>query len=630
MSALCTLMILFLAVVHTLYMVQTEDNTLHFLRNGRRTSIPLASLVKRPLGIMDEERHSGCEELVKRHDEIVDGVRITTDGNVVVKGLSFPIDSITDRPLIYFNTVFKAERRYHTSRLYDVVVFVATLRVTVIDLETMYTRNLIYPYVYHPFESRKELPISDYYFRDGEDLHSFDTKILCVYESEEYQGNLYMSKIYSNDEVLVYRHPRRVKERRWLSTLLVSVLAASVLGLSFHLVRKNSIMPTVSRKVWETKGYEVYEGVFRREPVLVKMYRRRDTRGPTEVRLLRELSHPNISRLIFEEVTFFKHVLIFEHSERFFSNDRKQLKQIVDAIVFLHSKGIHHGGLCPDSIRVRGHSVFVSNFEDTEGDCNRDIGVLGWRSMDIIRHNLVGLSLDREMFRKSDVFSLGLLLHYYLTGHHPFEVPGDCTGHIQDEDTGSHDLPGGREINLKEAEANVVISKYTIRVTDPIEHDIIHRSIGTRYFERPEAEELASHPFFWSDRKIFNFIANLSDIVERTPGVGRTLENNRHRIFEEPWNTHLDQVVKQDLLTFRLYNFNRVRDLLRVIRNKGRHYNELPDSVKSFYNGYVSGFTQYWLKKFPSLLLVCYQCGKRFSREELLQDFYPRIPCHTP
>ena len=88
----------------------------------------------------------------------------------------------------------------------------------------------------------------------------------------------------------------------------------------------------------------------------------------------------------------------------------------------------------------------------------------------------------------SDIFSLGLFLHYYVKGYHPFEN----------------------------------ISKD----------------------ERPEIKGVSCHPFLWSNEKFFNFLANLSDIIEKNPKMAKDIERNKTRIFISLWNTLLDPIIQ--------------------------------------------------------------------------------------
>jgi len=59
-------------------------------------------------------------------------------------------------------------------------------------------------------------------------------------------------------------------------------------------------------------------------------------------------------------------------------------------------------------------------------------------------------------------------------------------------------------------------------------------------------------------------------------------------------------------LSRRTYDPSSVRDILRMIRNKHHHYDELPSSLKSRIGSSTDGLSRYITKQFPRLLMHCY------------------------
>ena len=57
---------------------------------------------------------------------------------------------------------------------------------------------------------------------------------------------------------------------------------------------------------------------------------------------------------------------------------------------------------------------------------------------------------------------------------------------------------------------------------------------------------------------------------------------------------------------YRKYNHTSVKDLLRVIRNKLHHYNDMPESLKNIIGTIPDGYYSYFDKNFPSLFITLF------------------------
>ncbi|KAJ2857059.1 bifunctional endoribonuclease/protein kinase ire1 [Coemansia erecta] len=72
------------------------------------------------------------------------------------------------------------------------------------------------------------------------------------------------------------------------------------------------------------------------------------------------------------------------------------------------------------------------------------------------------------------------------------------------------------------------------------------------------------------------------------------------------WDRRLDQHLRRDLGKFRKYDGTRLRDLLRVIRNKKNHYQDMPAPLREALGDIPEGYLHYFESRFPYLLLHCY------------------------
>lgn len=96
---------------------------------------------------------------------------------------------------------------------------------------------------------------------------------------------------------------------------------------------------------------------------------------------------------------------------------------------------------------------------------------------------------------------------------------------------------------------------------------------------RPTAAVALVHPFFWSPEKRMTFFCDMSDkaqwcmVYHPTSTLPFELNNKDSLIFGRSWRSCLDPVLKTDLLNV-YYNYSRVTDLLRMLRNKWVHRSE--------------------------------------------------------
>ncbi|KAJ1942963.1 bifunctional endoribonuclease/protein kinase ire1, partial [Linderina pennispora] len=72
------------------------------------------------------------------------------------------------------------------------------------------------------------------------------------------------------------------------------------------------------------------------------------------------------------------------------------------------------------------------------------------------------------------------------------------------------------------------------------------------------------------------------------------------------WDRRLDTHLRRDLGKFRKYDATRLRDLLRIIRNKKNHYQDMPEPLRLALGDIPDGYLAYFESRFPYLLLHCY------------------------
>lgn len=427
-------------------------------------------------------------------------------------------------------------------------------------------------------------------------------------------------------------------------------------------------------------GTMVYQGKFHGRDVAVKrMLREFYDIASHEVNLLQESDdHPNVIRYYDkeEDSQFFYIALelcpaslqdVIERPDGFPllvtpSLDKPEiLKQITHGIQYLHSLKIVHRDVKPQNILVSAPKVnpanptvqqqprlLISDFglcKKLEADQNsfrattaHAAGTSGWRAPELLVDDdpmlkptvsaqatdnseplVVDSQTKRSATRAIDIFSLGCIFYYCLTGgSHPFDKDGKFM-----------------------REANIVKGYYDISALDCLgdyqweAKDLVSSMLSHNPKERPDAATILTHPFFWPPEKRLDFLCQVSDgfehekftiqdasgeyNVDDSPSLAylesyaeEIIPPHAHHDFLKilPWDFR-DTLGKQ-----RKYKGGSVLDLLRALRNKKNHFEDIPPSVKEKCGPLPEGYLSFWSRRFPSLLLSCWGCVAELGWDE--------------
>ncbi|ORY75948.1 hypothetical protein BCR35DRAFT_305999 [Leucosporidium creatinivorum] len=339
-------------------------------------------------------------------------------------------------------------------------------------------------------------------------------------------------------------------------------------------------------------------------------------------------------------------------------DSKRALKQIASGIRHLHKLKIVHRDIKPQNILVstsrqggKGVRMLISDFglckkldldeSSFQQTVNHAAGSFGYRAPEVLRgqvdpndagtpshstngvHSLTSTSTgsagatttdpSMRLTRSIDIFSLGCIFYYVLTGgEHPF---------------------GGRY----EREMNILQGKISLERLDGLGEeavevqDLITRMVASDPRERPSAEAVLLHPFFWNAQKRLLFICDASDrfeIMERDPPTPTlvTLEERGLEIVGDDWQKAIDRTLLDNLGKYRKYDGRSVRDLLRVLRNKKHHYQDLPEAVRKNLGDLPGGFLSYFTTRFPHLLLHVFSTVEQHLSDEAMFASTFRIP----
>lgn len=434
----------------------------------------------------------------------------------------------------------------------------------------------------------------------------------------------------------------------------------------------NNLVITDKVLGYGSHGTVVFEGSFENRPVAVKrMLLDFYDIANHEVRLLQESDdHPNVVRYFCSQSSTKEKFLyialelcvcsldeiiekqgvypmIFHINQ---DSHNSVLYQLASGLNYLHSLKIVHRDLKPQNILVgeitrkkkasKGASIrlLISDFGlckklDADQSSFRATahhaasGTSGWRAPELLLlQDLLEISPDtvspngftcsnsfkdgtagsqtKRLTRAIDIFSLGCVFYYILSGGgHPF---------------GDRYL---REGNIIRGESDILMLK-THCPDDYVEAtDLISSMICFNPKSRPDSQGILKHPYFWPINKKLEFLLKVSDrfeVEKRDPpsDLLLELESIALRVHGGDWLLKFDDLFTDNLGKYRKYHTDKMMDLLRALRNKYHHFNDMPPELQSKMSPLPSGFYKYFCEKFPCLLMETYSVVRDHLQDE--------------
>lgn len=210
-----------------------------------------------------------------------------------------------------------------------------------------------------------------------------------------------------------------------------------------------------------------------------------------------------------------------------------------------------------------------------------------------------------------DLFALGCLYFWILmSGDHPY---GETYN---------------REANIVKGDA-VNMERLRILGEEGVEaQQLIGNLLSADPGARPDTSECLVHPFFWTPAKRLSFLCDASDrfeIMETEPPESTLvmLETNAADVVGKDWYSRLERIFTQSLGKYRKYKGNSVQDLLRAMRNKKHHYQDLEETVKRHVGTLPAGYLFYFTSRYPRLFMHVHSVVKESRlRHEPMFDAY--------
>ncbi|PON86324.1 Tyrosine-protein kinase [Trema orientale] len=211
---------------------------------------------------------------------------------------------------------------------------------------------------------------------------------------------------------------------------------------------------------------------------------------------------------------------------------------------------------------------------------------------------------------------------------------------------GKHPRFGGYQNNLVQ---NLSLVK------DPEACDLISRLLNPYPNLRPKASEVLIFPQLWKRESRIGFFCVTKSLMEKYHYLMNELKKitlddigaNREGKPVRGWDETMPVELINRMLTFQSqkkeknqmhngdqmywYDYGKVPDLLRFIRNVEGHYTQFPENIKKLMIGVsrIEDLDDYFRSRFPALLLEVHKCVghpntlcKYFENEPDLQTYF--------
>lgn len=468
---------------HETYVVQTSDSRLHFVTSTIETHQlyidPLVKMIeddglalrKIDDGLSQQLRENvndGSAGMIKKSNRI-DRIYVSQDGFVDFFGRKIFIDEILVHPVIEEGIYIAATQEHHPSIINKTVVITAVTRVHLLDFFSLTSKLLKFSQVLYLYETFINIPKKEKEIFLNKKWWRFDSKIIAVYILKEKDGLNFMLRVLNKSDVAVYKHRAQKSSFRRLPALFV---CAIVFSMALYLNRNLRFGSCIIKN-------RLYTGTFIKKECLI--YKVTNSFFKEHRRVYGSLRYGSLVSTLSETEGWLYPVIVTENTVQFlppgdvskgenqneksstssetFSADsernlangpkgdvpkessesqsavtlktyadyfaskiydevrREAIKKLkadllmtVQGVQYLHSSGVVHGRICPENVRVsdNGQIKLQSMFDNQ-----------GWRSIRQLK-NIRNKSYRPD--ESDDMFSLGCILHYYLTGYHPFDL----------------------------------------------------------------------------------------------------------------------------------------------------------------------------------------------------------------
>ena len=300
---------------------------------------------------------------------------------------------------------------------------------------------------------------------------------------------------------------------------------------------------------------------------------------------------------------------MFVNSMAFKEQLMKGVACIINGLEYLHEKSFIHRDLKPGNILYTTEPVLnfkIADFGLTKnmagstlstvmstigGNVAMAPGTRCWMAPELISMK------SREHTEQSDIFSLGLVLHFLLTlGKHPFAIRNEEPAHVIERRIVDSEIQFGRGLDRE------AIS-------------FLQQVLNQNPSKRLPAQYMHQHPFLWNDGKKTEFLKAVGAQSEaanpsKDPNLEQALQATAFgkHLKTFPWNLRVPELLRNSKR--KKYKKNKVIDLLRFIRNVYAHLDERSEEEQRQLDENI------FLRAFPSLVLDVFGVVQQLNYEK--------------
>jgi serine/threonine protein kinase len=300
--------------------------------------------------------------------------------------------------------------------------------------------------------------------------------------------------------------------------------------------------------------------------------------------------------------------------------------EIINGLIFLHEQKFIHRDLKPGNIlyttdptlhfKIADFGLTKNTSSSSSMTSTRGSGVAMapgtrcWMAPELVSRN------SREHTQQSDVFSMGLVLHYLLTlGKHPFTTGNEEPAHVIERKI--VEMPANLDRALR-AEVTSFLQVLLTRVPS----------------KRPPAAYLNQHPYLWSDKKKMEFLKAVGDQQEaaypaNNPNSALELRlqatNTGQSVRFISWDLAIGKLYEEITKAWKSkkYRTDKVIDLIRFIRNAYAHKQERSHQTKQDLVDNI------FIRVYPSLVLDVFGVVQGLGFEETRSSIREALSSNT-
>lgn len=426
------------------YVVQTEDEKIHFIKehietfqlpfdrelgDRKKDSLMLYNSKAPPILQIPETSGNSLSRINR-----LDSISINQNGYVEFYDHQISIKDLLHTPIVEEGIYISATQENIPTVLNNTIVILSNIRIFLLDLYDYNSKILKFKQILYLSQIYENIPIKEKKIFLNNRWWEFNSRIIAVFVIKEKDGLNFMFRVANKSDLVNYTHPQPLqkKSRKTIFTVIIGIVLI-FMYFKRHLKYSTTII----------KG-KLFLGKFVKKDCLI--YRVCTSLLREQKKIYEKIKHPFLIHIYYESEGILHPVIVTEKTYQFkpeYPNNHEQsnttvsesnetennqfprfelnsnlkilqfkdtIHKIISYFEHLHSIGIVHCRICPENIRINTQdNIRIQSIFDNSG----------WKShlqlKNIRKKNYTPDILD-------DIFSLGCLIHYYLTGYHPFDL----------------------------------------------------------------------------------------------------------------------------------------------------------------------------------------------------------------